>query len=68
MGTALLGVRYVLQGSVRKAGDQLRISAQLLDAGSVQVWSESSDRQLRNIFEVQSEIAGGGRETRSPRR
>ena len=54
----LLGVRYVLQGSVRKAGDQLRVSAQLLDAGGVQVWSESFDRQLRNIFEIQSEIAG----------
>ena len=56
--SALLGVRYVLQGSVRKAGDQLRVSAQLLDAGGVQVWSESFDRQLRNIFEIQSEIAG----------
>jgi len=56
--SALLGVRYVLQGSVRKSGDQLRVSAQLLDAGGVQVWSESFDRQLRNIFEIQSEIAG----------
>jgi TolB-like protein len=56
--TAVLGVRYVLQGSVRKSGDQLRISAQLLDEGGRQVWSESFDRQLRNIFEVQSEIAG----------
>ena len=45
--SALLGVRYVLQGSVRKSGDQLRVSAQLLDAGGVQVWSESFDRQLR---------------------
>ena len=56
--SALLGVRYVLQGSVRKAGDQLRVSAQLLDAGGVQVWSESFDRQLENVFEIQSEIAG----------
>ena len=56
--SALLGVRYVLQGSVRKAGDQLRISAQLLDAGGRQVWNESFDRQLENIFEIQSEIAG----------
>ena len=56
--SALLGVRYVLQGSVRKAGDQLRISAQLLDAGGRQVWNQSFDRQLENIFEIQSEIAG----------
>jgi len=56
--SALLGVRYVLQGSVRKAGDQLRISAQLLDAGGRQVWSQSFDRQLEKIFEIQSEIAG----------
>ncbi len=56
--SALLGVRYVLQGSVRKAGDQLRVSAQLLDQGGRQVWNQSFDRQLRNIFEIQSEIAG----------
>lgn len=55
--SALLRVRYVLQGSVRKAGDQLRVSAQLLDAGGVQVWSESFDRQLENVFEIRSEIA-----------
>ena len=56
--SAVLGVRYVLQGSVRKQGDQLRISAQLLDGGGRQVWSESFDRQLRNIFDIQAEIAG----------
>jgi TolB-like protein/cytochrome c-type biogenesis protein CcmH/NrfG len=56
--SALLGVRYVLQGSVRKAGDQLRVSAQLLDQGGRQVWNQSFDRQLKNIFEIQSEIAG----------
>jgi len=50
-------VHYVLQGSVRKAGDQLRVSAQLLDAKGLQVWSESFDRQLKNVFEIQSEIA-----------
>ena len=55
--SAPLGVRYVLQGSVRKAGNELRVSAQLLDQGGVQVWSESFDRQLRNVFEIQSEIA-----------
>ena len=55
--STLLGVHYVLQGSVRKAGDQLRVSAQLLDAKGLQVWSESFDRQLKNVFEIQSEIA-----------
>jgi TolB-like protein len=56
--SAVLGVRFVLQGSVRKSGEQLRISTQLLDAGGVQVWSETFDRQLRNIFDIQAEIAG----------
>jgi TolB-like protein len=55
--SSLLRVRYVLQGSVRKAGDQLRVSAQLLDAGGVQVWSQSFDRKLENVFEIQSDIA-----------
>ena len=55
--SALLGVRYVLQGSVRKAGDRLRISAQLLDQGGRQVWNQAFDRQLENVFEIQSEIA-----------
>jgi TolB-like protein/Tfp pilus assembly protein PilF len=54
---AVLNVRYVLQGSVRKVGGQLRISAQLVDDHGVQVWGESFDRQLRNVFEIQSEIA-----------
>jgi len=55
--SAVLNVRYVLQGSVRKAGSQLRISAQLVDDHGVQVWGESFDRQLRNVFQIQSEIA-----------
>jgi TolB-like protein len=55
--SGLLGVRYVLQGSVRKQGDQLRIAAQLLDQQGVQVWSERFDRRLANVFEIQSEIA-----------
>lgn len=55
--SALLGVRYVLQGSVRKAADQLRVSAQLLDQSGVQVWAHSFDRRLENVFEIQSEIA-----------
>jgi TolB-like protein/Tfp pilus assembly protein PilF len=56
--SGVLGVRYVLQGSVRKAGNQLRISAQLLDADGRQLWNQSFDRQLENVFEIQSEIAG----------
>src|SRR3970282_379295 len=53
-----LGVRYLMEGSVRKAGDQLRITAQLIDASDgSHVWSESYDRQLANVFEIQREIA-----------
>lgn len=53
-----LGVRYILEGSVRKAGDDLRITAQLIDAqDNFHVWSDSYDRQLDNVFEIQSEIA-----------
>jgi TolB-like protein len=53
-----LGVQYVLEGSVRKSGDQLRITAQLIDTeDNFHVWSESYDRTLDNVFEVQSEIA-----------
>ena len=53
-----LGVRYVLEGSVRKAGDDLRITAQLIDTqDNFHVWSDSYDRRLDNVFEIQSEIA-----------
>jgi TolB-like protein/tetratricopeptide (TPR) repeat protein len=55
--SALLGVQYVLQGSVRKYGTQLRIAAQLLDEDGVQVWAKSFDRELRDVFEIQSEVA-----------
>ena len=55
--SSVLGVGHVLQGSVRKAGNQLRISAQLLDAAGRQVWTETFDRELANIFEIQTEIA-----------
>jgi TolB-like protein len=53
----ILGVRYLLQGSVRKIGDQIRISAQLVDASGAQQWSDTFDRTLEQVFEVQSEIA-----------
>jgi adenylate cyclase len=52
-----LGVRYVVEGSVRKAGDRVRISAQLIDAATgAHVWAETYDRELRDIFAVQDEI------------
>ena len=52
-----LGVRYVLEGSVRKGGDQLRITAQLVDALSGHhLWAERYDRNLSDIFAVQDEI------------
>jgi TolB-like protein/Tfp pilus assembly protein PilF len=52
-----LGTRFLLQGSVRRAGDQLRISTVLLDDRGVQLWSASYDRRLENVFEMQTEIA-----------
>jgi adenylate cyclase len=52
-----LGVRYVLEGSVRRSGDRLRINSQLIDASSgAQVWSERYDRAVADIFAVQDEI------------
>lgn len=52
-----LGVRYVLEGSVRKAGNRVRISAQLIDAGTGHhVWAERYDRDLSDIFELQDEM------------
>jgi adenylate cyclase len=52
-----LGVRYLLEGSVRKGGNRVRINAQLIDAVSgVHVWADRYDRDLRDIFEVQDEI------------
>ena len=52
-----LGVRYVLEGSVRKIGDRLRVVAQLLDAETGRhLWAERYDRQLEDIFAIQDEI------------
>jgi TolB-like protein len=54
-----LGVQYVVEGSVRKQDDRLRITAQLVDAGdNFHVWSDSYDRTLDDVFAVQEEIAG----------
>ena len=53
-----LNVAHILEGSVRKAGNQVRITAQLIDARSdMHLWSETYDRPLDNIFAVQDEIA-----------
>ena len=52
-----LGVRYVLEGSVRKAGNRVRITAQLIDgATGNHLWAERYDRDLEDIFAVQDEI------------
>jgi TolB-like protein/tRNA A-37 threonylcarbamoyl transferase component Bud32 len=52
-----LGVRYVVQGTVRRAGDQLRISAQLTDAESgVEIWSDNFNRSAQDVFKTQDDI------------
>ena len=52
-----LGVRYVLEGSVQKSGDHLRITAQLVDATTgYHIWAEKYDRHLKHLFELQDEI------------
>ena len=56
---AALGVAHVLEGSVRKSGDRVRITAQLIAADDgFHVWSKNFDRQLTDIFAIQDEIAG----------
>ena len=52
-----LGVRYVLEGSVRKAGNRVRVTGQLIDANSgAHIWADRFDRDLINIFAVQDEL------------
>lgn len=52
-----LGVRYVLQGTVRETGDNLRINAQLIDATTgAHVWAQDYDRKIDDLFETQQEI------------
>ena len=54
----ILDVGHVLEGSVRRAGDELRITAQLVDVSNgYQVWSENFDRPLEDIFQIQDDIA-----------
>lgn len=52
-----LGARYVLEGSVRKLGDRVRITAQLIDAASnAHLWAERYDRRISDIFLIQDEV------------
>jgi TolB-like protein/Flp pilus assembly protein TadD len=54
-----LGVYYLLEGSVRKSADRVRIAVALIKSGDgANVWSETYDRELKDVFAVQSEIAG----------
>lgn len=53
-----LGVRYVLEGSVRRAGNRVRVTAQLIDAlTSHHLWADRYDRELADVFSIQDEIA-----------
>ena len=53
-----LGVTTLLEGSVRRAGDRLRITAQLIEAVTDRhLWAESYDREMKDIFEIQSDVA-----------
>jgi adenylate cyclase len=53
-----LGARYVLEGSIRRAGDRIRINAQLIDAiTGIHRWAERYDRELSDVFAVQDEVA-----------
>ncbi len=54
-----LGVRYVLEGSVRRTGDQVRVNVQLIDAESgAHLWADRFDTDRANLAEAQSEITG----------
>src|SRR5262245_26249510 len=54
-----LGVRYVLEGSIRRGGDRVRVSAQLIDAVTgAHRWAERYDRELKDVFAVQDEVSG----------
>src|SRR6185295_12263601 len=68
-----LGVRYVLEGSVRKAGQRVRITGQLIDATSgAHLWADRFDGSLDDVFELQDKVASSvagvteGRSQRGP--
>ncbi len=53
-----LGVSYILEGSVQKHGDQIRVTAQLIDAATDEhIWADNYDRTLTNIFNIQTEVS-----------
>ena len=53
-----LNVSYVVEGSVRRAGERVRITAQLIDAATGELlWAQSYDRDMRDVLTLQSEIA-----------
>ena len=55
-----LGVRYVLEGSVRKEGHTIRVTVQLIRADNgYHLWSHTYDRDMEDVFKVQDEIAAG---------
>ena len=52
-----LGVRYVLEGSVQKSGDRIRVTAQLIDAATgLHLWADSYQRELKDLFQLQDDI------------
>ena len=56
---AELGASHVLEGTVRRAGDEVRLTLQLIDAGTdSNIWSHTFDRPLRDVLSLQSEVAG----------
>lgn len=55
-----LGARYVLTGSVRRAGERLRVHVELIDCPSrAQIWADRFDRKIDNLFQIQDEITAG---------
>jgi TolB-like protein len=61
-----LGVRYVLEGSMRKSGDKVRITGQLIEAATgSQLWADRIDGALEHVFELQDEVTAGHRRKRA---